>query len=159
MIRSLGSAGMTLMTLAAGLGLYVVSLTVAAERGEIDRAHRQIARDRAEIRSLEAELRVRSNLPQLERWNRDALALTAPKAGQILETEVQLAALVVPGTPPAANAQLASVELPKPAVPRSKPEAEPAPRKEAGLFTADFVAELDAAAANERAGLTKVALR
>jgi hypothetical protein len=161
MIRSLGSAGLVLVTLGAGLGLYFVSFSVGQERTTIEQTARQIARDRHDIRALQAELRVRSNLPQLERWNTQSLALGAPKSGQILESEVQLAALVEPGTPPlAANVQLASVQLPKPAPAMS----EPAPAMvdetpEPGLFTAAFVAEIEAAAAGERAGLTKVALR
>lgn len=164
MMRSLGSAGLTLLTLGAGLGLYFVSYSVAQERGQIERYERQIASDRQEMRALQAELRVRSNLPQLERWNVEALALKAPKSGQILESEVQLASLVEPGTPAVGgNIQLASVELPRvktPTVEAAETHKAPAPSpKPAGLFTAEFVADLDAAAATERAGLTKVALR
>lgn len=171
MIRSLGSAGLTLATLGAGLGLYFVSFSVSRERGEIETLERRIASDSRDIRALEAELRVRANLPQLERWNSEVLALQAPKSGQILESEVQLAALVDParGMPLAADVRLAAVQLPKPAaVPEVRLAAadaapEPAAAKmaptAAGLFTAAFVAEIDAAAAGERATLNKVALR
>lgn len=171
MIRSLGSAGLALVTLGAGLGLYLVSYSVGAERGGISRLERQIAADRRDIRALEAELRVRSNLPQLERWNASALALAAPKAGQILESEVQLASLVQPHQPgmmAKADVRLAKVELPaaqpraetrlasadsrRPALPVLREQADP------GLFSASFVAEIDAAADNERT-LTRVALR
>lgn len=173
MIRSLGSAGLALVTLGAGLGLYLVSYSVGAERSGISKLERQIATDRRDIRALEAELRVRSNLPQLERWNASALALAAPKAGQILESEVQLASLVQPHQPGAmpADVRLASVELPAPA-PAAREvrvaSVEPAPkpklpvlreRAEPGLFSAGFVAEIDAAADEERASLTRVALR
>ncbi|MBB4631818.1 hypothetical protein [Sphingosinicella soli] len=172
MIRSLGSAGLALVTLGAGLGLYLVSYSVGAERSGIAKLERQIATDRRDIRALEAELRVRANLPQLERWNASALALGAPKSGQILESEVQLASLVrphQPGTMPEADVRLASVELP--AAPAARDvrvaslDAAPKPtlpvlreRAQPGLFSAGFVAEIDAAADEERT-LTRVALR
>ncbi|WP_374594500.1 hypothetical protein [Sphingosinicella sp.] len=171
MIRSLGSAGLALVTLAAGLGLYLVSYSVGAERSGIAKLERQIATDRRDIRALEAELRVRSNLPQLERWNASALALGAPKSGQILESEVQLASLVRPHQPDAmpADVRLASVELPAPAEREVRvASVDPAPRAklpvlreraEPGLFSAGFVAEIDAAADDERASLTRVSLR
>ena len=172
MIRSLGSAGLALVTLGAGLGLYLVSYSVGAERGGISRLERQIATDRRDIRALEAELRVRSNLPQLERWNASALALTAPKAGQILESEVQLASLVRPHQPgmmakadvrlakvelpaaqPRAETRLASAETRRPALPVLREQGD------SGLFSTSFVAEIDAAADDERASLTRVSLR
>ena len=172
MIRSLGSAGLALVTLGAGLGLYLVSYSVGAERSGIAKLERQIATDRRDIRALEAELRVRSNLPQLERWNASALALGAPKSGQILESEVQLAGLVQPHQPdvmPKADVRLAKVELPAPAkreVRVASVDAAPKPklpvlreRPDSGLFSAGFVAEIDAAADEERASLTRVSLR
>ncbi len=173
MIRSLGSAGLALVTLGAGLGLYLVSYSVGSERSGIAKLERQIATDRRDIRALEAELRVRANLPQLERWNASSLALGAPKSGQILESEVQLASLVTPhqpGTMPEADVRLAKVELPA-AAPAQRVQvasAEVAPRQklpvlrerpDAGLFSAGFVAEIDAAADEERASLTRVSLR
>jgi hypothetical protein len=162
MIRSLGSAGLTLVTLGAGLGLYFVSFSVAQERTRIERYERQIARDREAIRALEAELRVRSNLPQLERWNNTALALKAPAAGQILDSELQLAALVQPGVPAdvGARVQFAAVELPAVASPAAAVVTASVDAKpDAGLFSAAFSADIDAAAARERAAFTKVALR
>lgn len=171
MIRSLGSAGLTLLTLAAGLGLYFVSYNVGQERGKIESLSRQIDRDQNEIRMLEAELRVRANLPQLERWNANVLALKAPKAGQMLESDVQLAALVDPNRGAAitpATVRLAAVKLPAVVAPAERtasndraPHDFPAisETRDRGLFSTAFVAEIDAAAANERASLTKVALR
>jgi hypothetical protein len=162
MIRSLGSAGLTLVTLGAGLGLYFVSFSVAQERTRIERYERQIAHDRHDIRALEAELRVRSNLPQLERWNDTALTLKAPRAGQILDNELQLAALVQPGVPAdvGVRVQLAAVELPVVAPPADAvASASVDATPDTGLFSAAFGADIDAAAARERAAFTKVALR
>jgi hypothetical protein len=166
MLKSLGSAGLVLATLGAGLGLYFVSFTVAAERNGIEKLERQIARDRQHIRELEAELGVRANMPLLERWNAEVLALSAPKAGQILETGVELADLRTPRAigPAETGVRLAGFA----AVPRQAPAAatvakantstpvvRPAPTD---LFSVAVAAEIDAAAAREPARLTKVTM-
>ena len=46
-----------------------------------------------DIRQLQTELGTRASLRQLERWNSDVLALSAPKANQYLRSEESLAAL------------------------------------------------------------------
>src|SRR3546814_17967310 len=44
------------------------------------------------IRQLQSELGTRERLPQIEKWNAEVLALSAPKAGQYLDGAVELAA-------------------------------------------------------------------
>lgn len=88
-------AWVALIALAA-LGCYLVSLRVAAERAQVARLDRAILAGRQDIRDLTTELNTRSRLVQLERWNADVLALTAPKAGQYLAGQMQLAALATP---------------------------------------------------------------
>jgi hypothetical protein len=179
-----------MVTIGAGLGLYLVSYGVAAQRSEIETLQRQIADGRQDIRALEAELRVRANLPQLERWNAEVLALSAPAPTQILGSAVQLASFQQHGVTPDAvepkvrlaedNLPLQAPEQPKlvkasytpPAAPKravteeASVEADDAAllplveeRPEPGLFSAKFVAEIEAAAASERARLRKVSLR
>ncbi len=75
----------------AATGLYLVSLRVATERGRLEEIDRQIAETRREIRQLQTELGTRASLRQLEKWNGEALALTAPKATQFLHSEAALA--------------------------------------------------------------------
>ncbi len=77
----------------AALGCYLVSLKVAAERAQVMRLDRRLAAAQGDIRALGTELDTRGRLVQLERWNADVLALTAPKAGQYLSGEMQLASL------------------------------------------------------------------
>ena len=84
---------------------------------------------------------------------------------------MQLASLVRPHQPDAmpADVRLASVELPAPAEREVRvASVDPAPRAklpvlrerpDSGLFSAGFVAEIDAAADDERASLTRVSLR
>jgi hypothetical protein len=77
------------------LGFYLVSLQVAAERKKLEAVNGQIRSAERDIRALETEFDTRGNLAQLERWNGDTLALSAPTAGQFVVSEAALAALDV----------------------------------------------------------------
>lgn len=77
------------------LGFYLVSLQVAAERKKLETVNGQIRSAERDIRALETEFDTRANLAQLERWNGDTLALSAPTAGQFVVSEAALAALDV----------------------------------------------------------------
>ena len=77
----------------AAISCYMVSLRVAAERAALERVETRILLAKRDIRALDTELTTRGRLRQLERWNSDVLALTAPTEGQFLEGEVQLASL------------------------------------------------------------------
>ena len=75
------------------LGFYLVSLQVAAERKRLEQVNVRIGLAQRDIRALETEFDVRSNLTQLERWNGDTLALASPTAGQFVHDEGQLASI------------------------------------------------------------------
>ncbi|WEK41745.1 MAG: hypothetical protein P0Y64_09985 [Candidatus Sphingomonas colombiensis] len=75
------------------LGFYLVSLQVAAERKRLEQLNGRIGLAQRDIRALETEFDVRSNLTQLERWNGDTLALASPTAGQFVRDEGQLASI------------------------------------------------------------------
>ncbi|HET9427677.1 MAG TPA: hypothetical protein VFO69_04900 [Allosphingosinicella sp.] len=75
----------------AALGCYMLSLQVAAERAELASLDREIISTRQDIRSLQTELGTRGRLQQLEQWNAEVLALSAPVAGQFLESGLTLA--------------------------------------------------------------------
>ena len=75
----------------AALGCYMLSLQVAAERAELASLDRQVIRAQQDIRSLQTELGTRGRLQQLEQWNAEVLALSAPVAGQFLESGLTLA--------------------------------------------------------------------
>lgn len=76
---------------AAALSCYMLSLRVAAERAELANLDQRIVATRQAIRALQTELGTRGRLQQLETWNADVLALSAPAAGQFLESNIQLA--------------------------------------------------------------------
>ena len=75
----------------AALSCYMVSLQVATERADLTRVERQIIAAKRDIRSLQTELGTRGRLSQLEQWNADVLALSAPTSAQFLQNEVTLA--------------------------------------------------------------------
>ena len=77
----------------AALGCYMVSLRVATERNELARVERQIIEARRDIRSLQTELGTRGRMTQLEQWNAEVLALSAPSSAQFLKDEYTLARL------------------------------------------------------------------
>lgn len=77
----------------AACALYMISLQVASERGKLEEIDRKISSTKREIRQLQTEVGTRASLRQLERWNGDVLALSAPTAGQYLSGEAALATL------------------------------------------------------------------
>lgn len=102
------------------LSFYLVSLQVAAERKRLAQIDAKISAAEREIRSLETEFDVRSNLAQLERWNGNTLALVAPTAGQFVKDEAQLAAISFRpgvGMPGAAGGAIQTAQLIVPASP------------------------------------------
>jgi hypothetical protein len=77
----------------AALGCYMVSLRVATERNELAKVERQIVAAKRDIRSLQTELGTRGRMTQLEQWNSEVLALSAPSSAQFLKDEFTLARL------------------------------------------------------------------
>ncbi len=111
MSSTLGSIGMLMTGVAVAIGGYSVSLRVASERTAVERLHVQPATDARDVRMLQAELRMRARLPELQRWNDEVfpamsaqgVAMAAPQAAQFLRSPLQLASYVA-GTQPASPA-------------------------------------------------------
>jgi hypothetical protein len=105
----------------AALSCYLVSQRVAAERADLTRVETEIAMNERQIRALETEIGTRAGMNQIERWNVEVLSLSAPKAGQFMANEVQLASLIRPSVPamdaPAA-VRLASAPSPAASAPQ-----------------------------------------
>lgn len=95
----LRSAALIAGVMSSALAFYMVSLRVASERSAVEKLERRIASNMMNIRQLQGELGTRERLPQLERWNADVLALSAPKAGQYLDGAVELAAFATDRMP------------------------------------------------------------
>lgn len=101
----------------AALICYMLSLQVASERSELAGLEQHILRTQQEIRSLQTELGTRGRLQQLELWNAEVLALSAPRAGQFLDSNVALARFDTQAAPsaPESPVRLASAPAPGPA--------------------------------------------
>lgn len=112
----------------AALGCYMLSLNVAAERAELAKIEREILLAKQEIRSLQTELGTRGRMQQLEHWNAEVLALSAPTSAQFLDNAVTLARFEQPEKTfeEKAKVQMASAETPK-AGPRAVPQPDLAP--------------------------------
>ena len=123
--RSFRSVGWVAGVGAAALGCYMLSLQVAAERAELASVERRIVAARQAIRSLQTELGTRGRLQQLEHWNAEVLALSAPVAGQFMDSPVTLARLEVrePGLDERAQVRLASADT------SAAQPAQPAPQR------------------------------
>jgi hypothetical protein len=122
----------------AALCCYMVSLRVATERADLAKVDRQIIAAKREIRSLQTELGTRGRMSQLEDWNANVLALSAPAAGQFVKDDVTLARLerrepnIADRT---AEVRMASAETGAAAAPppAAAPAAEPPPRVVAAI--------------------------
>lgn len=99
------------------LGFYLVSLQVASERKKLEQLNARIMTAERDIRALETEFDTRANLAQLERWNGDTLALSAPTAGQFVSDETSLASIDVnaPVGVPSPSAEIRTAQLVVPA--------------------------------------------
>lgn len=156
MKTSFKSTAFIAAALASVMACYTVSLRASTERAEVGAAQQRIARDVADIRLLQAELRTRARLPELQRWNEQVLALAPPRAEQLLGSPVMLASYAVA---PAHGA----VEVA--AVVRDAPAAK-APIREVAFVTPRAGRDLGADAAligavarTDTAGFQKIALR
>jgi hypothetical protein len=117
-----GSALMLFVTMAAAIGSYTVNLRVSGERSEVDRLRQRLVADARDIRNLQAELRTRARLPEMQRWNDSVLQMSAPAAGQFLRSPVQLASFgAAPAAPGAGPDVRYAVATPVPAAPMAAP--------------------------------------
>ncbi|WP_375287545.1 ABC transporter C-terminal domain-containing protein [Sphingomonas sp.] len=109
------------------LGLYLVSLQVAAERKKLEQLDAKIAAAEREIRALETEFDTRASLAQLERWNGDTLALVAPTARQFIRDDAQFAAISFrPVAPGSGEVRTAALVVPAYVAPVQAPTVIPA---------------------------------
>lgn len=114
----------------AVLSCYMLNLRVAAERAELTKLDRQIVATQQSIRSLQTEVGTRSRIPQLEEWNSEVLALSAPVTGQYMQRNVSLARFDTrqPQLSDQAEVRLASAETGDTPT-RATPAATPAPQR------------------------------
>jgi hypothetical protein len=114
----------------AALACYMLSLQVAAARADVTHLDRQIVQTEQQIRSLQTELGTRGRLQQLEAWNDDVLALSAPTSSQYVADHASLARFDVRQpqlADQAAEVRLAAAPTPAPAAAIPAPQRAVAP--------------------------------
>jgi hypothetical protein len=104
------------------LGFYLVSLQVASERNRLEALNGRIRVAERDIRALETEFDTRANLAQLEKWNGEILALSAPVAAQFVPDQAALASVRFDRAPGDAEMRLASLVVPSLPTPAPAPE-------------------------------------
>ncbi len=111
-------------------GAQVITTRAAAERRAVTKLNFELVENTSRVRELEAELRTRAGLPELQRWNDAVFQLAAPQGGQILRSPVQLASFAAqPDAAP--TVQFAVAEI-GPAAPGSLPPAAGSPPAQPG---------------------------
>jgi hypothetical protein len=126
MSRGFKPVGWVASVAGAALGCYMLSLNVASERAELAKLERSIIMTKKEIRSLETELGTRGRLQQLESWNANVLALSAPTSAQFLDNAMTLARFDQREKTleeRSASVQLASADTSEPSAPQAGPQA------------------------------------
>ena len=132
-------------TTAVVAGAQVVTTRAAAERRAVTRLNIALVENKVRIRELEAELRTRAGLPELQRWNDAVFQLSAPQTGQILQSPVQLVAYAARPEPQAPAAPTVQFAIAEDGPAAKSPPAPVAPAVPGGarLVTASFDAGLD----------------
>ncbi|MBC7506178.1 MAG: hypothetical protein H7267_10710 [Sandarakinorhabdus sp.] len=137
-----GSALMLFVTTAVIVGSYTVNLKVSAERAQVERLQRTLVTDARGIRDLQAELRTRARLPEMQRWNDTVLMMAAPAAGQYLRGPLQLAHFAMPEasvqTVQRAVTTPVAIAPPSLAAPIIRAAWRPAPAPDARVVTAAY---------------------
>ena len=111
-------------------GAQVITTRAAAERRAVTKLNFELVENTSRVRELEAELRTRAGLPELQRWNDAVFQLAAPQGEQILRSPVQLASFAArPDAAP--TVQFAVAEI-GPAAPGSLPPAAGSPPAQSG---------------------------
>jgi len=116
--RSFGSLFMVASCAGAALGCYLVSLRVASERAALENVEAQIVSTQSDLRLLQTEIGTRGRLSQLERWNAGAFELSAPAAGQFVQSGFELAKLTQPVREPDFQAPVVLASAPQPQKPQ-----------------------------------------
>jgi hypothetical protein len=124
-MKRLKNLGWLALVFMVAILLYPLSLNVAAMHSDLVAVDREILDTKREISFLQAEIRTRASLQQLEEWNELLYGYQPPAADQFINGEAALAGLTgdLPDTKPV---MMAAADVPAPQV-----VAEPAVAKEA----------------------------
>jgi len=101
-MKRLKNLGWLALVFMVAILLYPLSLNVAAVHSDLIAVDREILDTKREISFLQAEIRTRASLQQLEEWNELLYGYAPPTAAQLVDGEAALAGLSsdVPVTKP-----------------------------------------------------------
>jgi len=111
-LRNLGWLALVFMV---AILLYPLSLNVAATHSDLVAVDREIMDTKREISFLQAEIRTRASLQQLEEWNELLYGYQPPAADQFVNGEAALASLTG-DLPDAKPVMMAAADVPAPQV-------------------------------------------
>lgn len=92
-MKRLKNLGWLALVFMVAILLYPLSLNVATVHSDLVAVDRQILETKREISFLQAEIRTRASLQQLEEWNELLYGYEPPTAAQFLDGETALAGL------------------------------------------------------------------
>lgn len=109
-MKRLKNIGWLALVFMVAVLLYPLSLNVAALHSDLTRIDRDILETRQEISFLQAEIRTRASVAQLEEWNQLLYGYEPPRADQFIDGERGLASIggAVEGVKPV----LVAVDMP-----------------------------------------------
>lgn len=153
-MKRLKGLGHVLLAFLVAIACYMVSLQVAIERNKLGDVNAAILAAKRDIRQLETEFTTRASYRQLERWNGEALALSAPASAQFISDERQLASMDFDLRPDATGASPTMLALVSPATLQPEVQvavvAQPKPAAATPIVTAIASAVVPAANAATR---------
>jgi hypothetical protein len=122
-MKRLKNLGWLALVFMVAILLYPLSLNVAATHSDLVAVDREILETKREISFLQAEIRTRASLQQLEEWNELLYGYQPPSADQFVNGEAALAGLTgdLPDTKPV---MMAAANIPAPQV-VAEPEVAP----------------------------------
>ncbi len=109
-MKRLKNLGWLALVFMVAVLLYPLSLNVAALHSDLTRIDREILETRQEINFLQAEIRTRASVAQLEEWNELLYGYEPPRADQFIDGERGLASLG--GSEPLVKPVLVAVDTP-----------------------------------------------
>ena len=92
-MKRLKNLGWLALVFMVAILLYPLSLNVATVHSDLIAVDRQILDTKREINFLQAEIRTRASLQQLEEWNELLYGYAPPTAAQFVDGEIALAGL------------------------------------------------------------------
>ena len=155
-MKRLKNIGWLALVFLVAILLYPLSLNVAALHSDLMRVDQKILSTKREISFLQAELRTRASMQQLEEWNDVLYGYAPPTAAQFLDGETEMAGLG--GSNPVTKPVMVSVNQSDGTLPAGI-IGSPFAKMESALTLADKTAGKSDIVSSKNSSEVKIALR